>query len=66
VNGITLDEAKGRSTEPSSHLFHNNHDGTLSDLTHEAALEFTGWEQGVCAGDYDHDGFDHLCRHLLR
>jgi hypothetical protein len=25
VNGDTLDEAKGRSTEPSSHLFHNNH-----------------------------------------
>jgi hypothetical protein len=25
VNGNTLHEAKGRSTEPGSHLFHNNH-----------------------------------------
>jgi hypothetical protein len=60
VNGNPLDEAKGTSTEPSSRLFHNNHDGTFSDVTHEAALEFTGWGRGLCVGDYDNDGFDDL------
>jgi len=60
VNGTTLDGAKGEKTQPSSHLYHNNHDGTFSDVTHAAGLEFTGWGQGVCVGDYDNDGFDDL------
>jgi hypothetical protein len=59
VNGTTLDAGKA-SLKPSSHLFHNNHDGTFSDVTRAAGLEFTGWGQGVCVGDYDNDGFDDL------
>ncbi len=60
VNGTTLDEAKEKSTKPTSHLFHNNHDGTFTDVTRAAGLDFTGWGQGVCVGDYDNDGFDDL------
>ena len=60
VNGTTLDEAKEKDVKPSSHLFHNNHDGTFTDVTRAAGLEFTGWGQGVCVGDYDNDGFDDL------
>ena len=60
VNGTTLDEAKEKSARPTSHLFHNNHDGTFSDVTHAAGLDFTGWGQGACVGDYDNDGFDDL------
>jgi hypothetical protein len=60
VNGTTLDAAKEKSLKPSSHLFHNNHDGTFADVTSAAGLEFTGWGQGVCVGDYDNDGFDDL------
>jgi enediyne biosynthesis protein E4 len=59
VNGTTLD-AERRKDPPSSHLFHNNHDGTFSDVTRTAGLEFSGWGQGVCVGDYDNDGFDDL------
>ena len=59
VNGTTLDAGKA-SLKPSSHLFHNNQDGTFSDVTRAAGLEFTGWGQGVCVGDYDSDGFDDL------
>jgi len=59
VNGTTLDAGKA-SLKPSSHLFHNNQDGTFSDVTRAAGLEFTGWGQGVCVGDYDNDGFDDL------
>jgi hypothetical protein len=60
VNGTTLDENKIRGETPTSHLFHNNHDGTFTDVTHAAGLEFTGWGQGACVGDYDNDGFDDL------
>ncbi len=59
VNGTTLNDAKAKQ-QPTSHLFHNNHDGTFSDVTKAAGLEFTGWGQGACVGDYDNDGFDDL------
>jgi enediyne biosynthesis protein E4 len=59
VNGTTIDASKAKDP-PSSHLFHNNHDGTFSDVTRAAGLEYTGWGQGACAGDYDNDGFDDL------
>src|SRR5205823_5825366 len=38
----------------------NNHDGTFTDVTEKAGLRSSGWGQGVCAGDYDNDGFDDL------
>jgi enediyne biosynthesis protein E4 len=60
ANGTTLDEAKEKTPKPTSHLFHNNHDGTFTDVTQAAGLAFTGWGQGACVGDYDNDGFDDL------
>jgi hypothetical protein len=45
---------------PTSHLFHNNHDGTFTDVTHGSGLEGTAWGQGACVGDYDNDGLDDL------
>src|SRR5438067_4175445 len=59
VNGTTL-EVKPGETAPTNHLFHNNHDGTFTDVTEKAGLRSSGWGQGVCAGDYDNDGFDDL------
>ena len=59
VNGTTLESSSGGST-PTNHLFHNNHDGTFTDVTEKAGLRSSGWGQGVCAGDYDNDGFDDL------
>jgi hypothetical protein len=59
VNGTTLEgfpEGKG----PASHLYRNNQDGTFKDVTAEAGVVKTGWGQGVCAGDYDNDGYDDL------
>ena len=58
VNGTSLDDSS--KDQPTSHLFHNNHDGTFTDVTRAAGLEYTGWGQGACAGDYDNDGFDDL------
>jgi len=38
-------------------LYRNRQDGTFQDVTAEAGLARSGWGQGVCAGDYDRDGF---------
>src|SRR5216684_369617 len=59
VNGTTL-EASRTGKGPASHLYHNNHDGTFTDVAAKAGLTHTGWGQGVCVGDYDNDGFEDL------
>ncbi len=61
VNGTTLSGDSANSNEkPTNHLFHNNHDGTFTDVTVRAGLTSTGWGQGACVGDYDNDGFDDI------
>jgi hypothetical protein len=67
VNGTKLDEkppaasrGKSAAAAPSNHLYHNNHDGTFTDITRKAGLVHTGWGQGVCVGDYDNDGWPDL------
>jgi enediyne biosynthesis protein E4 len=57
VNGSSLDPAV-RDTKPRSYLFHNNADGTFTDVTDKAGLTRLGWGQACCVGDYDNDGFD--------
>jgi len=41
---------------PTGHLYHNNRDGTFTDVTSQAGLTRSGWGQGGCVGDYDNDG----------
>ena len=59
VNGTSLDPAT-RDRQPTSYLFHNNRDGTFTDVTGKAGLTRSGWGQACCVGDYDNDGFDDL------
>ena len=59
VNGSSLDP-KVRDSQPASYLFHNNRDGTFTDVTKKAGLTHSGWGQACCVGDYDNDGFDDL------
>ena len=59
VNGSRL-EGFPKGTEPTSHLFRNNRDGTFTDVTVKACVAHSGWGQGVCVGDYDNDGWDDL------
>ena len=41
-------------------LFHNNRDGTFTDVTHKAGLDIDIYGMGVAVGDYDNDGYDDL------
>jgi hypothetical protein len=59
VNGTML-EGLPEGAPPTNHLYHNNHDGTFTDVTAAAGLTGTGWGQGVCVGDYDNDGWEDL------
>jgi hypothetical protein len=59
VNGLALDGRMSGRT-PTSYLFHNNRDGTFTDVTEKAGLTHSGWGQACCVGDYDNDGFDDL------
>ncbi len=60
VNGAELHPEKSSPNHPTNHLFHNNHDGTFTDVTAKSGMVSSGWGQGACVGDYDNDGFDDI------
>ena len=37
-------------------LYHNNHDGTFTDVAEKAGVVLGGWSTGATWGDYDGDG----------
>ena len=41
-------------------LYHNNRDGTFTDVTEKAGVAGGGYGMGVAVGDYDGDGFPDL------
>jgi len=41
-------------------LYHNNRDGTFTNVTEKAGVAAGGYGQGVAVGDYDADGFPDL------
>src|SRR5882724_8154947 len=46
-----------KGKEPTGHLYHNNQNGTFTDVTANSGLAHAGWGQGGCVGDYDNDGY---------
>jgi hypothetical protein len=54
VNSTSWPETKGRKTF--SALYHNNKDGTFTDVTGQAGLAVEMYGLGVAAADYDSDG----------
>jgi hypothetical protein len=58
VNGADWPtHARRRSTLA---LYHNNHDGTFTDVTRKAGLDVEMYGMGVAIGDYNNDGFDDI------
>ncbi len=41
-------------------LYHNNRDGTFTDITEKSGLGRAVWASGVTVADYDNDGFDDI------
>ncbi|MBV9482899.1 MAG: CRTAC1 family protein [Acidobacteria bacterium] len=41
-------------------LYHNNRDGTFTDVTRKAGLAVSLYGMGAAVGDYDNDGFDDI------
>ena len=60
VNGSTYDALSGKTTPPHAALFHNNHDGTFTDVTEKAGVANDRWGYGCAVGDYDNDGWPDL------
>jgi hypothetical protein len=48
------------SSLPTSKLYHNNRDGTFTDVTKEVGLDRAGYGMGCAVGDFDNDGYDDL------
>jgi len=57
VNGSTFNALDGKETPPHAALFHNNHDGTFTDVTEKAGVANDRWGFGVTIGDFDNDGW---------
>jgi len=60
TNGTRFNEKWPAGQEPTSHLYKNNRDGSFTDVTEKSGLARTGWQTGICVGDYDNDGWDDL------
>jgi hypothetical protein len=60
VNGSTYDAMDGKAEPPHAALFHNNHDGTFTNVANVAGVTNDRWGYGCAVGDYDNDGWPDL------
>ena len=60
VNGSTYEALSGKAEAPHAALFHNNHDGTFTDVAVKAGVTNERWGYGAAVGDYDNDGWPDL------
>lgn len=60
VNGSTFDALDGKEEPPHAALFHNNHDGTFTDVSAQAGVRNDRWGYGCSVADYDNDGWPDL------
>ena len=59
INGTDFPgHSRAGATTPK--LYHNNGNGTFTDVTKEAGLAIAMYGLGVAIGDYDNDGFDDI------
>jgi hypothetical protein len=57
IDGSTLADYRAGKCHP-PRLYHNNHDGTFTDVSAKSGLNFCGWGYGVAIGDFDNDGWE--------
>ncbi|MGC2639156.1 MAG: CRTAC1 family protein [Acidobacteriaceae bacterium] len=59
TNSQTVEMAR-KGIKARSALFHNNRDGTFTDVTEKAGVGSPCWANGAAVGDYNHDGWPDL------
>ncbi len=55
--GSRREQSWAPADRPTSRLYRNRRDGTFEDVTARVGLDRVGWASGVCAADYDNDGW---------
>jgi hypothetical protein len=60
TNGANLATLQKDSSKYKNRLFRNDGHGVFTDVTDQANLGGTGYDNGVAVGDYDNDGFPDL------
>jgi enediyne biosynthesis protein E4 len=53
-------EMAQRGVKARSALYHNNRDGTFTDVTEKAGVGYPCWAMGAAVGDYNNDGWPDL------
>jgi len=56
VNGAAIPSLQKEGPQYKNRLYHNNHNGTFTDVTEKAGVAGDGYDVGVAIGDYDNDG----------
>ncbi|HEX5071914.1 MAG TPA: FG-GAP-like repeat-containing protein [Gemmatimonadaceae bacterium] len=56
VGSIDRSEADRARSRARTVVYHNNRDGTFSDVTAKAGIDFRGWGMAAAWADYDNDG----------
>jgi hypothetical protein len=56
TNGATIPGLIKDGPRYYNRLYHNNHDGTFTDVTDHAGVRGEGYSMGAAAADYDNDG----------
>jgi enediyne biosynthesis protein E4 len=56
IGGAAIPSLQKETPAYWNRLFHNNRDGTFTDVTEKAGLAGAGYGSGVAIGDYDNDG----------
>jgi hypothetical protein len=60
VNGAAIPSLRKESPRYWNRLFHNNHDGTFTDVTDKAGVKGEGYGMGAAIGDFDNDGWQDI------
>lgn len=59
TNAQTVEMAR-KGIKARGALYHNNHDGTFTDVTDKAGVGYPCWAMGASVGDYNNDGWPDL------
>lgn len=57
IGPLTLSQDEIKASPATSKLYHNNGDGTFTDVTEQAGVDLRGWAMAAAWGDYDNDGW---------